>query len=445
MSEFNPQQLAQYDTVSNFAQGYGLARNISRDISARNANVESKAALEGLIKDPSPKNILAVSLKYPQLSEGIKSAFENMDIEERKRRIEMAIPVYSASLSGRGDIAKKLLLQQASAMEASGGDPEEIARLKEKAELAVDDPATFQRDVGTALAHGMGEKYFAQSFAAIEAARGDEKLLPYKQYESLAKAEKDTATAAIDQAKAPYAADMAAAQLEVEQQKPWDVRADNSTNAAQAKAALEFNKLKSDEISLATDEKKRAIEEKKIQKEAAFNEGQAVVDVTMQHIKDALAHPSLEDTPFYRAATGTLPNSSAREFKKALSTIDANNFIAAMTRMKEQGLTMGQLTEKEGEVLKSQLGMLDPLASNEYNAKILADMYKTIDRANKRAIATRVKMRAAEKGSAGTKPGMIPMPDDFNEIMGQQKKQARPGYKLQINKRTGKIREVPAQ
>jgi len=191
MSEFNPQQLAQYDTVPNFSQGYGLARGISRDISARNANVESKAALEGLIKDPSPKNILAVSLRHPELGEGIRSAFENMDIEERKRRIEMAIPVYSASLSGRGDIAKKLLLQQAVAMEASGGDPEEIARLKEKAELAVDDPATFQRDVGTALAHGMGEKYFAQSFAAIEAARGDEKLLPYKQYESVAKAEKD--------------------------------------------------------------------------------------------------------------------------------------------------------------------------------------------------------------------------------------------------------------
>jgi hypothetical protein len=44
-------------------------------------------------------------------------------------------------------------------------------------------------------------------------------------------------------------------------------------------------------------------------------------------------------------------------------------------------------------------------------------MYKIMDRAKKRAIATRVKMRAAEKGSAGAKPGMIPMPDDFNEVM----------------------------
>jgi hypothetical protein len=387
MSEFNPQQLAQYDTVQNFAQGYGLARGISRDISARNANVESKAALEGLIKDPSPKNILAVSLKYPQLSEGIKSAFENMNVEERKRRIEMAIPVYSASLSGRGDIAKKLLLQQASAMEASGGDPEEIARLKEKAELAVDDPATFQRDVGTALAHGMGEKYFAQSFAAIEAARGDEKLLPYKQYESLAKAEKDAAAAKNDEAKAPYAARMAAAQLEVEQQKPWDVRADNATNAAQAKAALEFNKLKSDELNQNLSDKKIAAEEKRINEKEAYGNYKATVENTRNTINDLLGHKGLNTDPKLRVQAEQHPEiwagTDSFDFAKKLLTLKGQNFLQGVQAVKGQGA--GQLSDTESKYVASTIESLDVGMKNEALAAAFKNIKNILEKAELRA------------------------------------------------------------
>ena len=389
-NQFSIDTQPQQSGAQSFAQGYGLAGQISSDIMAANQQRQStdretqkQADMQALMQNHSPQAIAEMNLKYPEMAGPIKNAFTGMDAQEKQRRVGMAIPIYSAAVKGRIDIAKKLLEQQAVAAE-NGGNAEEADLLRKRIEMADADPEAFKFELAQNLSAAMGEDKFVQTLGGLTEIENANAMAPMQRATEAAQARKYGADALKSETEAQYAGPLAEANLS-------NISRDNATNEMNAASAQETNRLKQLELTQNMDEKQKSKEVKKIEDEANYQKGQAQVDGTLSTITEALSHPGLlKSGGNSRRAYGSLP-SDERAFINLLKTLDAQNFRTAVSAMKGMGL--GALSDAEGVRLSSMMGSLDPYMKNEDLIKVLNNMKNLIETANAREAKTRSAVR----------------------------------------------------
>lgn len=126
---------------------------------AKAQQLQMRQDLSALSKNPTSDQIIAMSVKYPQLSEQFKRSYDMLAPQEQEAKVNAMLPVYSAAVNGRGDIASQLLNEQADALENSG-QKQQADAVRAHAQAFLDHPETMTTTSGLLLASAMGPEKF---------------------------------------------------------------------------------------------------------------------------------------------------------------------------------------------------------------------------------------------------------------------------------------------
>jgi len=396
-----------------FKMGFDNVNAVRDSIEERDKLAQRDADLQALSENHSPKQILNLVLKYPELSGHIKTAFEGFDTNEQKRRVDATIPIYSAALAGRMDVAKKMLEKQALALENSNGDPEEVARLRDFAAMATEDPESFKNYAGMSLAHGMGADNFGKTWLDQTKAENVNQLTPYQIYSETAKGKKDVADAATKEAVLPFAADTAAAELQNKQYALTDTKADNEVNALNAAVGVQTNTLKQRELNQNLSIKEQERQQKQLDGAQAYETANSTIEGVKSRLMDALSDPALKASPWQRKLFNGVPGSPYKTFDQKLATIQTMNLIPTLAAAKAAGWT-GSMSDKDMELLKSELDSLDTALDSKELEKHLTKIHTVLSVAQKRSAKYAKKSEQLGMLPAGT---VEPTAPDNNAIM----------------------------
>lgn len=180
--------------------------------------------------DPTPTNIAQLMTKYPEYSDKLKAGFDAQNTAQQSERLNVAVPIYSAVLSGKPEIAASMLNKQADGYEAAG-DKKNAASARMMAKLASDHPEQAKTLMGAFLASVMGPDKFAETFSKLGGEARASELAPAEK----AKANAEAATAVTTAQEAPA---QQAAATEEATAKAATATARASTAEAQAQADL---------------------------------------------------------------------------------------------------------------------------------------------------------------------------------------------------------------
>lgn len=155
-----------------------------------------------LLKNPNAQNYALMNAKYPDRAAAIKTAYEGLHADDQKATLQAVGGVHAALENGRPDLALGLLQRRIDAKKSSGQDYGDEQSL---AELIQQDPKAAQGVAGYALA-AIAPKEFAANYGAVAETPG-----------KIAKTAADTAKAQADaaetNAKLPFIADRAVADI----------------------------------------------------------------------------------------------------------------------------------------------------------------------------------------------------------------------------------------
>lgn len=168
--------------------------------------------LAALSADPSPQKIAALSIKYPQLSEGFKRSYDMLAPEQRQAKLSATVPVYSAAINGRPEIAADLLATQADALQNSGRE-QEAAQTRAFSELFRTQPEAAKQTAGLLLATAMGPEKFVETFGKLGAERRADEMQPVAMRKAEAEAGTAESESVIRAADAQVAPQMSVAKL----------------------------------------------------------------------------------------------------------------------------------------------------------------------------------------------------------------------------------------
>lgn len=138
------------------------------------------------------------------------------------------------------------------------------------------------------------------------------------------------------------------------------------------------------------------------------------IEAIKKDVGDSWVTPGLGETGMSGAALRAIPGTAAYDLGKALQTIDANSAFTALQEMRESSPTggaLGQITERELELLKSTVANLDPnqsqdafLGNLETARKFYADMLARLSGAPKPAEPKSSASAPPPPGLAGITP-----------------------------------------
>lgn len=320
---------------------------------AQQQALQMKADLAALSQNPTTQAIGAMSIKYPQLSENFKRSFDMLDPGQKQARLDQATQVYAALHNKQPDIAVKLLNDQAEAQRNSGNE-QDAKSAETVAALIQAHPEFAQTTAGLLISSALGPDKFAAAFPAIGGEQRAQEQAPA-----------DLAKKNADAVKAGAEATVAAGTIPALIQKPTE---DNLT--AQTKRRVdEFNaqiagaNSETERGRLTLERDKFIAEQAKTQQNAGSQAQEALdganfVLETIARVKD---HPGLN------AGTGTgssirsfFSSSDGADFKRQAEVLKSQSFLSALSKMKEAGISLGQVTEIEGKKLEESIANLNP-------------------------------------------------------------------------------------
>lgn len=326
-----------------------------------------QAELATLSQNPTTQGIAALSIKYPQLSEGFKRSFDMLEPGEKTARLESATPVYMALHNDKPDIATKLLKDQATAYRNAGKEQEAKAA-EAKAQQIADDPVAAKINLGGLLSAVIGPDKFTTMLGQMGVESRAAELQPSAVKEAAAKADGAQADATAKGVTAKYAEQNALADYE---KKGWDIkkvqadivsqRETNRIAAMNAAYNREGNELKRQELKLKIGDAVRERDEKVRGKIADVESAAGNIDNMLNTIARIEKNPSLnsvvgslEGKSLYpNAALGTVsPFGDGDERSDAIAlieTLGSQAFLAQIPNIKG----MGALSNAEGEKLQS--------------------------------------------------------------------------------------------
>ncbi len=379
--------------------------------------------LQTVSNNPTPRAIASLMVKYPQLAQQFKPAYEALSAEEQKVQLGQASNVYAALESGNLDVATRLLSQQAEAYRNSG--------LHQRAKMAEDmlklieiSPATAKASIGLYLSSVMGPEKFTDTFAKLSSERREAELFIPKLQEQQAKARKALIEA--DYAESQQAAELA--------RKGWDIyklasdaaidRENSRIAAINARLQREQNELKRRELELKLEAAKRKRDEEMRTKSSALEAARAGIDNSLSVIDRLLRNPELdnilgavEGSRFYPSTLVGLISPFADADKRAdaladIETIQSQAFLNNLMDAKAKGATFGALTEREGERLVNYVRSLKTRQSEQQFRRNLAEIQRLL---------LKSRQRLADKygvpESVPDTPEAVPSPAEIQQLV----------------------------
>lgn len=183
---------------------------------AKQQQVAQQQALMGLINNPAAtaKDYSAATLLMPQLKDQFKQAWEMKNTAQQESLLRDNGQYYAAILSGKPDLAVRMMQTKADAAEKSGASPQDVQMLRTYAQLIDAHPDTGRAIMGSWLASVPGgDKVLTGVSTAGTEQRAQEKA-PAELLK--ARAEAGIKTAEANVAPAKVAADIAATQAQTQ-------------------------------------------------------------------------------------------------------------------------------------------------------------------------------------------------------------------------------------
>lgn len=124
---------------------------------------------QAVISNPTPEGYRALLLKYPDMHEGLKAAFDKYSDAQKERNVGAASQVYAALQNGRSDLALQLLKQRKDALTAGGESTEVTDQLIDMVQSG--DPAKIKQAQGIAgfvLAQATGPDKIGDTLKSLD-------------------------------------------------------------------------------------------------------------------------------------------------------------------------------------------------------------------------------------------------------------------------------------
>lgn len=348
--------------ISTIAAGQGIAQLKATQQASKQAEVTFKAQqdlqadLAKVSQNPTPAAIAQMTVKYPQLSEHFKRAYDVLGTEQQKARVNQASEVYAAMASGDNQLAQDRLKSQAEAYSNSGMD-KESKTLHDLSELIKLHPDTAKTSTALFLASAMGPDKFTETFSKLESERRESALEPSK----LTTAQSEARSAAT---KADFANSDAAVDL---QKKGWDIykiqedtkiaRENNRIAAMKAGVDKESNDLKRQELQDKLKDAQTKRDQEVRDRTTAIEQQRGTIDNSLSTIDRLLANPSLNDVLGAAEGSSLYPHLSdeAQNAIADIETVKSQTFLNQLIQLKNSSSTgasgLGALSKEEGERL----------------------------------------------------------------------------------------------
>ena len=355
-------------------QQAALALQAQQQQQALLAQQQMLAEVDAISRNPAAtaKDYAALTMRYPQLREQAKQAWEMVGNERRAGVQEMLTRAYAATSSGRPDIAQNILRERATAMRNSG-DEAGAKQMEQSADLIGQDPVQARYQIGTFLAGIMEPDKFAETFSKLGGESRAQELQPAAVQKSVAdanKAQSDAAKAATEakfaESKAVADLKLSAAQIEKFAADTEIARMNSRIAAMNAQTAREGNTLKLKELQLKIEEAQQKRDAAVREKVATAESGAASIDNMLNTIERIKANKSLDDVvgSFEGRVPAVLGSAMDDEESDAIGlieTLGSQAFLAQIPNIKG----MGALSNAEGDKLQSALQNLSRAQSEK--------------------------------------------------------------------------------
>lgn len=332
------------------------------------------AEVDAISRNPAAtaKDYAALTMRYPQLREQAKQAWEMVGNERRAGVQEMLTRAYAATSSGRPDIAQNILRERATAMRNSG-DEAGAKQMEQSADLIGQDPVQARYQIGTFLAGIMEPDKFAETFSKLGGEARAQELQPTAVQKSVAdanKAQSDAAKAATEakfaESKAVADLKLSAAQIEKFAADTEIARMNSRIAAMNAQTAREGNTLKLKELQIKIEEAQQKRDAAVREKVATAESGAASIDNMLNTIERIKANKSLDDVVGsfegrIPAVLGSAMDDEESDAIALIETLGSQAFLAQIPNIKG----MGALSNAEGDKLQSALQNLSRAQSEK--------------------------------------------------------------------------------
>lgn len=195
-----------------------------------------------MVNDPNAHNTFAYMTKYPEMSEGVKRAYDILQPAQQQAELRTMTDVAAALNLGKADVARDILTKRAVADKAAGIDTAHYDQLNA---LIDDNPAHSRALANLALASVLGKDKFAEAFPALSKLPGE--VAKTEADAAKAKTEADYAAPKIESGLATDAAtrERMAAQTknEIEQLKLGWAKQNLDADTLATNTAVELQKL----------------------------------------------------------------------------------------------------------------------------------------------------------------------------------------------------------
>jgi hypothetical protein len=325
--------------------------------------------LNNLAANPTPTAIAAISVKYPELSEHFKRAFDMQSDVQKQNSLNQATEVYSALLSGDNDIAVNMLRKQAQAYKNSGmqSQADHNEAVAKQIELH---PGAVAGTTGAALFAGLGPEKFASTFATLDKTQQDNQLQPYQLRTTAANASKA-------ETEAGYAPQQAQEDIKTKQINRQIAMLD--TQIKQANSETERGKLQLERDKLQN--------EINMKQQDIGNASQDAIDATTNALGTVTAlmnHPGLSKGTGTGASVMSFFNSTdGNDFRKMVDTLKSQQFLSSIKNMKG----LGALSDAEGQRITNAIANLDPDQSTQQFKNALGVVKNTLEKAQSRTLS----------------------------------------------------------
>jgi hypothetical protein len=343
------------DFGASIAQGFQLGAGI-REIQQKRIDRELERDLarqyqtdiQDYFANPTAQGISQLTAKYPKQAEQLQKAWATLDEASKNQERRLFGEVNSAFVAGRPDLAGQSLMTHIEALKNTGKPVPPLYQAI--ADLAATDPKKAQ--AATLYLHANTDpKHF------------DSTILTAPSSMKKAGAEADSAVSE-SQIKA-VDAENATTKTELANQKAAEDIISAQNKREIDRLTVEIGQANSEtqrgELILKRDELLQKQAEKNQEKGVAAQDALDSADALLAQIQGVKDHPGLN------AGTGTLSgirsffnSSDANDFRKAVEGLKSPVFLNELTKLKQAGVSLGQVTEVEGAKLERRIANLDP-------------------------------------------------------------------------------------
>lgn len=401
------QQMPQQDIMGAFTQGFDRVNAMQKMQEAETQRLKQQAMQEqmnadlaSLYRDPNPKAVAAMGLKYPQLSEQFKRSYDQMTAEEQKARLAQLTPAYASMVNGRHDLAEAALLQQAEAARAAGNE-REAEGAEKMAKLVKTDPKTAETTIALSLAGVMGGDKFAETFSKMGEERRAVALAPETQKKAAAEAESAAVKAKFAEADAVKGLEKSGWDIKKIQEDISIAKQNSRIAAMSASISREANALKREELQLK-------IEDAKLSRDQAIRAKAAEAETELETITTSKSLLSeildKKNRGDLESATGAwrsswVPGSTAKTMAGKIDQLQ--NIIASANLDKLKGA----MSDKDIIFLKNIGANLDRAQDEKAFVKELERLQGVMDKSENKVRAKYGMPSSASMPKANAAPG----------------------------------------